>query len=377
MPRPCGCGLRGRHRSTCPLSKRPRSETDDEHEQVVNLASSLKKVADQFVCPITQELLVDPVLAEDGKFYERNAILKWFSDLKCRNVSITSPCTRATISEFLLPAISVKNSLEILINSGAIDSNVSAVWKKKMKIHKFLGDLRAKTENNDLDSVAYLGKIYECGLFGLPRDLDQAICLYDHGIELGDARSMMWRARLILLRPVPNPNEGTFGSISLAMHYFQKALNAKSGIAAMCLCELYDHFRPRQSLIGNCNREQKEFISTACHLLETSCIVDARDEDDYGWQRNRNTIMEGMYAFDKMPLNEVEMDNAHKETLEKLIFSGEFSKYENFWAKKRAQYIQVRMQVQEQNQYQYQEQSNNTEGVPTAQNQSETRLFFE
>ena len=84
--------------------------------------------------------------------------------------------------------------------------------------------------------------------------------------------------------------------------------------------------------------------------------------------------MEGMYAFDKMPLNEVEMDNEHKETLEKLIFSGEFSKYENFWAKKRVQYIQVRMQVQEQNQYQYQEQSNNTEG---AQNQSETRLFFE
>ena len=43
-----------------------------------------------------------------------------------------------------------------------------------MKIHKFLGDLRAKTENNDLDSVAYLGKIYECGLFGLPRDLVSA-----------------------------------------------------------------------------------------------------------------------------------------------------------------------------------------------------------
>jgi len=85
-----------------------------------------------------------------------------------------------------------------------------------MKIHKFLGDLRAKTENNDLDSVAYLGKIYECGLFGLPRDLDQAICLYDHGIELGDARSMMWRARLILLRPVPNSNEGTFGNPTLA-----------------------------------------------------------------------------------------------------------------------------------------------------------------
>ena len=33
--------------------------------------------SEEFVCPITHGLMVDPVLAEDGNTYERIAILKW------------------------------------------------------------------------------------------------------------------------------------------------------------------------------------------------------------------------------------------------------------------------------------------------------------
>ena len=33
---------------------------------------------DDFVCPITQELMVDPVIASDGHAYERDAIERWF-----------------------------------------------------------------------------------------------------------------------------------------------------------------------------------------------------------------------------------------------------------------------------------------------------------
>lgn len=35
-------------------------------------------VPKELLCPITQELLVDPVLAEDGHTYEREAITRWF-----------------------------------------------------------------------------------------------------------------------------------------------------------------------------------------------------------------------------------------------------------------------------------------------------------
>ena len=35
-------------------------------------------IRDTLICPITQQLMIQPVLAEDGYCYERAAILKWF-----------------------------------------------------------------------------------------------------------------------------------------------------------------------------------------------------------------------------------------------------------------------------------------------------------
>ena len=32
-----------------------------------------------YVCPITQDLMIDPVMTDDGHTYERKAILKWFT----------------------------------------------------------------------------------------------------------------------------------------------------------------------------------------------------------------------------------------------------------------------------------------------------------
>ena len=41
------------------------------------MRKSINDVAADLVCPITQELPIDPVMAEDGKIYERNAIVEW------------------------------------------------------------------------------------------------------------------------------------------------------------------------------------------------------------------------------------------------------------------------------------------------------------
>jgi ankyrin repeat protein len=46
---------------------------------------------DEFVCPITQELMGDPVLASDGHAYERSAIERWFE------TRLTSPKTGNTL----------------------------------------------------------------------------------------------------------------------------------------------------------------------------------------------------------------------------------------------------------------------------------------
>ena len=46
---------------------------------------------DSLICPITQELFRDPVLAEDGRLYERAAITRWI------NEHGTSPFTRQVL----------------------------------------------------------------------------------------------------------------------------------------------------------------------------------------------------------------------------------------------------------------------------------------
>lgn len=51
---------------------------------------------ESLICPITQELFRDPVIAEDGRLYEREAITRWITEHG------TSPFTRQTLNVFYL-----------------------------------------------------------------------------------------------------------------------------------------------------------------------------------------------------------------------------------------------------------------------------------
>ena len=66
---------------------------------------------DQLVCPISKELPVDPVLAQDGYIYERECIQK---HLVIRN---TSPMTNSPMESFI-GARHITNLLQDLIDSG-------------------------------------------------------------------------------------------------------------------------------------------------------------------------------------------------------------------------------------------------------------------
>jgi hypothetical protein len=65
-----------------------------------------------FVCPITNAILDEPMLAEDGRTYSKNAILAWFESRSERQLPITSPCTRKPISEHLVPNSDIAKSIE-------------------------------------------------------------------------------------------------------------------------------------------------------------------------------------------------------------------------------------------------------------------------
>jgi hypothetical protein len=62
---------------------------------------------DEFLCPITHELMTDPVITADGQSYERNAINQWF-----QRGALTSPATGAVLpSNILTPNHALRNAI--------------------------------------------------------------------------------------------------------------------------------------------------------------------------------------------------------------------------------------------------------------------------
>ena len=62
------------------------------------------------ICPITQEVMEDPVVCADGHSYERSAIEKWLQ------TSNTSPLTGAVLeSTLLIPCVIVRSQIQDLL----------------------------------------------------------------------------------------------------------------------------------------------------------------------------------------------------------------------------------------------------------------------
>ena len=69
----------------------------------------------EFMCPITQDLMVSPVICRDGITYEESAIRQW---LQYHN---TSPVTREHLSALdLIPNRALKSTIEDYLKQNQI-----------------------------------------------------------------------------------------------------------------------------------------------------------------------------------------------------------------------------------------------------------------
>ena len=85
--------------------------------------SEMSKAAgapDDYVCPITAEIMTDPVCTVDGFTYERTAISEWF------RTNDTSPTTGAKLeSKVLYPNYLVRSLLCAFNQAGPVPSTAS------------------------------------------------------------------------------------------------------------------------------------------------------------------------------------------------------------------------------------------------------------
>ena len=131
---------------------------------------ALNAIAKEFICPITQELPCDPVMAKDGKIYEREAILEWF---RKKDGDATSPSTGKVIDTELVPVVQARNTIESLIQTGAIEDEIAEAWQNRLEFEKRVKEMRAKAEGGDGEAMQWMGVSYTYGQ-GVAKDEAQA-----------------------------------------------------------------------------------------------------------------------------------------------------------------------------------------------------------
>lgn len=89
-----------------PLIGYDSTDSDSEKEKKTLTNSSLNLEEITQVCPITQEIMQDPVVASDGHTYERAAITDW------QKSKSTSPITREPITAEFKPNVALKKQIE-------------------------------------------------------------------------------------------------------------------------------------------------------------------------------------------------------------------------------------------------------------------------
>lgn len=88
----------------------PGSPSDDSHhfERL-----HIEPIYDAFVCPLTKQVMRDPVTLENGQTFEREAIEKWFKECKESGRKLLCPLTLKELrSTDLKPSIALRNTIE-------------------------------------------------------------------------------------------------------------------------------------------------------------------------------------------------------------------------------------------------------------------------
>jgi hypothetical protein len=151
-------------------------------------------ITDDMMCPITLEMMVEPVLAEDGHTYERSAIDDWFA-----RGNRNSPKTHLLIGQRLMPNHSLKALIESIEHSrrgaGAgviVSTHLSSLPPPhSAELAQWLAAIRPSF-------ASYAPALRECGYEDLSclRDVDEADfkeALMEVGMDKQGHRAMVLR----------------------------------------------------------------------------------------------------------------------------------------------------------------------------------------
>ena len=114
----------------------------------------------ELVCPITLSLPFEPVIADDGKVYERSAIEKWLGQQD------RSPSTNLPMGSRLLPALHVKNMIRTMVTSGTLTGDKADEWELRRKEAEQAAAEKAAAEKAAVAAEALALALARAAMFG-------------------------------------------------------------------------------------------------------------------------------------------------------------------------------------------------------------------
>ena len=158
-----------------------------ETETAKKFKSAMDSMADEWVCPITTELPLDPVIAEDGQVYERSAIEE---AIRVQGAALKSPMTNLPMGPRLTASNQARNTIEKLVRSGMIRGDKAERWLERLSQEEMVKETVQKAEGGDVKAMFDLGVWYRAGGKGLVKDVAAATRWFKMGSDLDDPACM-------------------------------------------------------------------------------------------------------------------------------------------------------------------------------------------
>ena len=117
------------------------------------------RVPQDFICPLTKKIILDPVVTVDGQIYEKSAISNWFID------HATSPLTGSRLKNTKLISIpALKKSIEDIIEE-----------QYNKQLDQQIGELERLSSSGDCCAQYQLALKYSSGEDLVFKDLNKAM----------------------------------------------------------------------------------------------------------------------------------------------------------------------------------------------------------
>ncbi|KAL3934195.1 MAG: hypothetical protein SGARI_003497 [Bacillariaceae sp.] len=192
---------------------------------------ALQSILEEFICPITLTLPFEPVMAEDGRVYERKAIEKHIQQAQQSGVPLKSPISNEYMGPNLFPSPQIKNAIETAIDSGGeMGGDHVKLWKEQRALKQELEELKRRALTGDVTAAMRLAFRYAHGEMDevSDQDWDEAGKWWKVASDAGDIPGMAMYGKYLSTRPNRSPMERAHGFALLSAA-------ATSGNAWACL----------------------------------------------------------------------------------------------------------------------------------------------